>query len=227
MAHDDEKQAVARASLRFVRDGDTVGLGSGSTATYAVRFLGERVQAGLKIVGIPTSNQTKELAASLGIPLSSLDRTAEIDVTIDGADEVDPQLSLIKGGGGALLHEKIVASASRRLVIIVDSSKQVARLGNFPVPLEVITFAQALVRRKVEALGASVKVRLNANGSAFLTDEGHHILDCHFSAIPDVSALARRLSDMPGIVEHGLFVDMATTVLVAEGKEIIELHRDS
>lgn len=226
MAHEDEKQAVARASLRFVRDGATVGLGSGSTATYAVRFLGERVQAGLKIVGIPTSNQTKELAANLGIPLSSLDRTPEIDVTIDGADEVDPHLSLIKGGGGALLHEKIVASASRHLVIIVDSSKQVAKLGRFPVPLEVITFAQPLVRRKVEALGALVTLRLNGNGTPFLTDEGHHILDCHFSALADVPSLAQQLSDMPGIVEHGLFVDMATTVLVGKGKEIVELHRD-
>jgi len=226
MAHDDEKQLVARASLQFVRNGETVGLGSGSTATYAVRFLGERVQAGLKIVGIPTSNQTKELATSLGIPLSSLDKTTEIDVTIDGADEVDAQLSLIKGGGGALLHEKIVASASRRLVIIADSSKQVAKLGKFPVPLEVITFAQPLVRRKVEALGALVKLRLNADGAPFLTDEGHHILDCHFSAIPDVPALARQLSDMPGIVEHGLFVGMATTVLVGKGKEIIELRRE-
>jgi ribose 5-phosphate isomerase A len=226
MTHDDEKKAAARASVSFVRDGDTVGLGSGSTATYAVRFLGERVQAGLKIVGIPTSNQTKELATSLGIPLSSLDRTPEIDVTIDGADEVDPHLSLIKGGGGALLHEKIVASASRRLVIIVDSTKQVARLGKFPVPLEVITFAQPLVRRRVEALGADVRLRLNADNSPFLTDEGHHILDCQFSTIPDVPALARQLSDMPGIVEHGLFVGMATTVLVGKGKEIIELHRD-
>jgi ribose 5-phosphate isomerase A len=226
MANDDEKQVVARASLHFVRDGDRVGLGSGSTATYAVRFLGERVHAGLKIVGVPTSNQTKELAASLGIPLSSLEKTPELDVTIDGADEVDPQLSLIKGGGGALLHEKIVASASRRLVIIADSSKQVARLGKFPVPLEVITFAQPLVKRKVEALGASVTLRLDAKGTPFVTDEGHHILDCHFSAIPDVPALARQLSDMPGIVEHGLFVDMATTVLVGKGKEVIELRRE-
>jgi ribose 5-phosphate isomerase A len=227
MANDNEKQAVARESLRFVRDGYTVGLGSGSTATYAVEFLGERVQAGLKILGIPTSNQTKELAASLGLPLSTLERTPSIDVTIDGADEVDPQLSLIKGGGGALLHEKIVASASRQLVIIADSSKQVAVLGKFPVPLEVITFAQPLVRRKVEALGAEVTLRMRADDTPYLTDEGHHILDCHFSAIPDVPALARQLSDMPGIVEHGLFVNMATTVLLAKGTEIIELHREA
>lgn len=225
MAHDDEKQAVARASLRFVRDGDIVGLGSGSTAAYAVRFLAERVQAGLKIVGIPTSNETRKLAASLGIQLTSLDKTPEIDVTIDGADEVDPQLSLIKGGGGALLYEKIVASASRRLVIIADSSKQVLTLGKFPVPMEVITFAQPLVRRKVEALGALVTLRL-AGDAPFLTDEGHHILDCNFGAIQDVAGLARKLSDMPGIVEHGLFVGMASVVLIAQGKEVVELHRD-
>jgi ribose 5-phosphate isomerase A len=208
-----------------VRDGDIVELGSGSTATYAVRFLGERVQAGLKIVGIPTSNGTRELAASLSIPLTSLDKVPEIDVTIDGADEVDRHLSLIKGGGGALLHEKIVASASRRLVIIVDSSKEVVTLGKFPVPMEVITFAQPLVKRKVEALGASVKLRL-AGDKPFLTDEGHHILDCNFGTIPDVAALARELSDMPGIVEHGLFVGMANVVLIARGNEVVELHGD-
>lgn len=224
MAHEDEKQLAAQASLRFVRDGDTVGLGSGSTATYAIRFLGERVRAGLKIVGIPTSNHTKELAASLGIPLTSLDKTPHIDVTIDGADEIDPQLSLIKGGGGALLHEKIVASASRRLVIIADSSKQVAVLGKFPVPMEVITFAQPLVKRRVEALGAQVTLRLGGS-TPFLTDEGHHILDCNFGPLPDAPALARTLSDMPGIVEHGLFVRMANVVLIGKGREVVELHR--
>jgi len=224
MAHEDEKQLAAQASLRFVRDGDIVGLGSGSTATFAIRFLGERVRAGLQIVGIPTSNHTTELAASLGIPLTSLDKTPQIDVTIDGADEIDPQLSLIKGGGGALLHEKIVASASRRLVIIADSSKQVPVLGKFPVPMEVITFAQPLVRRRVEALGASVRLRM-AGDTPFLTDEGHHILDCDFGPIPDAPALARTLSDMPGIVEHGLFVRMANVVLIGRGKEVVELHR--
>jgi ribose 5-phosphate isomerase A len=135
MAHDQEKEAAARASLRFVRDGDIVGLGSGSTAAYAVRLLGERVRAGLKIRGIPTSSQTRELAASLGIPLTTFDEVQEIDVTIDGADEVDPQLCLTKGGGGALLREKIVASASRQVVIIADSSKQVPMLGKFPLPI--------------------------------------------------------------------------------------------
>jgi ribose 5-phosphate isomerase A len=208
-----------------VDDGDIVGLGSGSTAAYAVRFLAERVQAGLRIAGIPTSNGTKELAASLGIPLTTLDKVQEIDVTIDGADEVDRHLSLIKGGGGALLHEKIVAAGSQRLVIIVDSSKEVPMLGKVPVPMEVITFAQPLVKRKVEALGASVKLRLAGN-RPFLTDEGHHILDCDFGTIRDVPALARKLSDMPGIVEHGLFVGMANVVLIARGQEVVELHGD-
>ena len=145
MANDNEKEAAARASLRFVRDGDIVGLGTGTTATYAVHFLGERVKAGLKIRGIPTSIHTQELAARLGIPLTTLDEVQEIDITIDGADEFDPELRLIKGGGGALLREKIVASATKKLVIIADSSKQVPMLGKFPVPVEVIKFAEALV----------------------------------------------------------------------------------
>src|ERR1700752_2420276 len=167
-SQDQEKQIAARAAVELVEAGSIVGLGSGSTATYAVRFLAQRVRAGLKIVGIPTSKQTRELAASIGIPLTTFDKTLQIDITIDGADEVDPQLSLIKGGGGALLHEKIVASVSRQLVIIVDSSKQVAVLGNFPVPVEVITFAQPLVKRKVEALGASVNLRM-ADDKPYLT----------------------------------------------------------
>jgi ribose 5-phosphate isomerase A len=226
MANESEKQAAARASLRFVRDGHIVGLGSGSTASYAVQFLGERVQAGLKITGIPSSNKTRDLATSLGIPLTTLDKTPQIDVNIDGADEFDPHLSLIKGGGGALLHEKIVASASRLFVVITDSSKQVTTLGKFPVPLEVISFAQSLVRRRVEALGASVTLRMSGN-NPYLTDEGHHILDCHFGTISDVPALARKLSDMTGIVEHGLFVGMASVVLVGKGSEVIELHSDN
>jgi ribose 5-phosphate isomerase A len=225
MAHDQEKEAAARASLRFVRDGDIVGLGSGSTAAYAVRLLGERVRAGLKIRGIPTSSQTRELATSLGIPLTTFDEVQEINVTIDGADEVDPQLCLTKGGGGALLREKIVASASRQLVIIADSSKQVPMLGKFPLPIEVIAFAQPVVKKKIEALGASVKLR-QSNGSPFVTDEGHHILDCSFGQIPDPPALARRLSDMPGVVEHGLFINMASVVLIARGQEVTELRRE-
>lgn len=224
MAHDLEKDAAAHASLGFVRDGDLVGLGSGSTATFAIELLAEHVRAGLKVRGIPTSRATAELANRLGIPLSNFDEIQEIDVTIDGADEVDPQLRLIKGGGGALLHEKVVASASRQLVIVADSTKEVPVLGKFPLPVEVIAFAQSLVKKEIEALGASAELRL-LNGRPFVTDEGHHILDCHFGQIPDPAALARKLSDTPGVVEHGLFIGMASVVLVARGHEVIELRR--
>jgi ribose 5-phosphate isomerase A len=221
-----EKEAAARASLRFVHDGNVVGLGTGSTAAYAVRFLGDQVRAGLKIRGIPTSVHTRDLAASLGIPLTTLDECQQIDVDIDGADEFDPQLNLIKGGGGALLREKIIASASRQVVIIADSSKQAAVLGKFPLPVEVIPFAQPLVAKRITALGASVKLRQDAKGNPFVTDEGHHILDCSFGKIPDPPALARILSDMPGVVEHGLFINLASVVLVAKGENVTELRRN-
>ena len=225
MANGDEKQAAARASLRFVHDGNVVGLGTGSTAAYAVRFLAERVRAGVKIRGIPTSSQTAELAKNAGIPLATLDVVQQIDVTIDGTDEFDPQLNLIKGGGGALLREKIVASASRLVVIIADSSKQVPVLGKFPLPVEVIPFAQALIMKRIEALGANVELRQLAEGKPFSTDEGHHILDCYFGQISDPAALARKLEAMPGLVEHGLFIGMADLVLVAKGGEVQELRR--
>jgi ribose 5-phosphate isomerase A len=225
MAKDEEKQAAARASLRFVNDGNVVGLGTGSTSAHAVRFLAERVRTGLKIRGIPTSTATRELATSGGIPLTSFDEVQQIDVDIDGADEFDPQLNLIKGGGGALLREKIVASASKLLVIIVDSSKQVPMLGKFPLPVEVIPFAQALIKREIEALGAKVKVRQSAGGAPFVTDEGHHLLDCSFGQIRDPAGLARRLETTPGVVEHGLFLGMANVVLLAKGGEVQELRR--
>jgi ribose 5-phosphate isomerase A len=225
MANDLEKEAAARASLRFVRDGDVVGLGTGSTATYAVHFLGERVQGGLKIRGISTSIHTQELAAKLGIPLTTLDEVQTIDVTIDGADEVDPELRLIKGGGGALLREKIVASATRKVVIIADSSKQVPVLGRFPVPVEVIKFAEALVAGKIAALGAAVKTRVDSSGKKYITDEGNHILDCNFGQIPDPPTLADKLEAIPGVVEHGLFIGMASVVLIGKGDKVLELHR--
>lgn len=224
MANDQEKEAAARASLRFVKDGDIVGLGTGSTAVYLVRFLGERVQAGLKIRGIPTSVRTAELATSLGIPLTTLDEVQEIDVAIDGADEIGPGLQLIKGGGGALLREKIVASASRNFVVIADSSKQVATLGKFPVPVEVIKFAEALVAKKIAALGAAVTVRKDSSGKVFVTDEGNHILDCRFGKIADPPALARQLETTPGVVEHGLFIGMTSVALIAKGDQVLEVQ---
>src|SRR5256884_5967082 len=226
MAQDQEKKAAARASLAFVRDGDIVGLGSGSTAEYAIRLLGERVQAGLKIRGIPTSQRTKELAESLGIPLTTLQEFPDIDVTVDGADEIDPELQLIKGGGGALLREKIVASASKRMVVIADSSKRVQVLGKFPLPVEVIAMAEPLLLKKIAALGASVKLRQYPYGNPFGTDEGHPITDCHFGEIPDPRALARQLDSVPGVVEHGLFIGMATVALIGKGDDVVEFRRN-
>jgi len=225
MANSQEKEAAARASLRFIRDGQVVGLGTGSTAAYAVRFIGERVRDGLKIRGIPTSVHTQELATSLGIPLTTLEEFEQIDVTIDGADEVDAQLNLIKGGGGALLREKIIASVSRQLVIIGDSSKRVSVLGRFPLPVEIIPFARPLIAKRISALGGTPKLRQDARGSPFITDEGHHILDCEFGSIPDPPALARQLEAMPGVVEHGLFIGMASVVLIAKGGDVEELKR--
>jgi ribose 5-phosphate isomerase A len=225
MANDQEKEAAARASLRFVKDGQVVGLGTGSTAAYFIRLLAEEVKRGLRVRGIPTSDRSRELAENLGIPLTTLDECQEIAVTVDGADEVDPQLRLIKGGGGAMLREKIVASATKQLVIVADASKQVPMLGKFPLPVEVIRFAQALVAKRITALGAAVSVRTNADGTPYVTDENNYILDCRFGQIRDADTLARELSEMPGVVEHGLFIGMASVVLFARGIEIVELRR--
>lgn len=225
MSSDQEKQVAARASLKFIREGDIVGLGTGSTAAHFIRFLGERVKAGLKVRGVPTSVDSQRLAQACGIPLITLDEIAHIDVDVDGADEFDSQLRLIKGGGGALLREKIVASVSRKFIVIADSGKQVATLGKFPLPVEVIPFAQSVLTRRISGLGATVKLRQTAQGNPFKTDEGHHILDCHFGQIPDPPALARTLSDMPGVVEHGLFINLATLVLVGKGDNVEEFSK--
>src|ERR1700756_2168868 len=225
MANDQEKEAAARASLRFVKDGQVVGRGTGSTATYFIKLLGEQVKNGLHVRGIPTSDRSRELAESLGIPLTTLDECQEIAVTVDGADEVDPQLRLIKGGGGAALREKIVASATKQLVIVADEAKEGPVLGKFPLPVEVIRFAQALVAKRIRELGADVQLRTGADGKPFVTDEHNHILDCRFGQIPDPDGLARKLSDMPGVVEHGLFIGMASVALFARGREIVELRR--
>lgn len=225
MANDQEKEAAARASLNFIRDGQVVGLGTGSTAAFFIKLLAERVRDGLRIRGIPTSIRSKELASSLDIPLTTLDECQEIAVTVDGADEVDPEMRLIKGGGGALLREKIVASATKQLVIVADASKQVECLGKFPLPVEVIKFAESLVAHRISAMGADVKIRTGDDGKPFLTDENNHILDCHFGEIRDPDTLARTLSEMPGVVEHGLFIGMASVVLFARGSEIVEMKR--
>jgi ribose 5-phosphate isomerase A len=227
MANQNEKELAGRAAAELVVSGNIVGLGTGSTAYFAVVALGERVKSGLRIIGIPTSVATAELARAIGIPLSTLDEHPEIDITIDGADEVDPQLRLIKGGGGALLREKIIASASKRMVVVADSTKLVPALGKFPLPVEIIPFASAVLAKKITALGASCKLRTRADGTAFITDEGHHILDCSFGRIADPPALARALNEMPGVVEHGLFIGIAKLALVGKGSAVAEIRPES
>jgi ribose 5-phosphate isomerase A len=224
MANEEEKEAAGRAAAKLVRDSDIVGLGTGSTAYFAVVALGERVKAGLKIIGIPTSVHTADLARAVGIPLTTLDEHPEIDITIDGADEVDPKLNLIKGGGGALTREKVVASASKKMVVVADSGKIVRVLGKFPLPVEVIAFARTVVERKIVALGGSPKLRVKADGSPFVTDNGNEILDCSFGKIADPPALARSLSDIPGVVEHGLFIGLAKLVVVGRGTSVEEIR---
>ncbi len=222
-----EKQAAARAAVQLVQSGSVVGLGSGSTASLAIRFLAERVRSGLKMVGIPTSLATKTLAEQLGIPLTTLDESPAIDIDIDGADEIDPHLNLIKGGGGAMLREKVIASASKRFVVVAESVKLVPQLGRFPLPVEVISFAEALVKRRIEALGAKVTLRKHQDQSVYVTDEGHHILDCSFSEIADPAALNAKLHEIPGVVEHGLFIGMAEIAFVGKGNDaqVVQVRR--
>jgi len=205
--------------MRFVRDGQVLGLGSGSTADYAIRQIGELVRSGLKIIGIPASFRSRDLAAESGIPLATL------DLTIDGADEVSPSLHLIKGGGGALLMEKIIASVSKQFVVIGDHTKQVSFLGRAPVPVEIIPQAQAPLARKLTTMGAFVQLRQYTFGNPYVTEEGHQILDCLFNEIPDPEELGHKLDSIPGVVEHGLFVGMANVVLIAKDTEVIELTR--
>jgi ribose 5-phosphate isomerase A len=220
-----EKQAAARAAVQLIESGSVVGLGSGSTATFAIQFLAERVRAGLKIVGIPTSQNTKHLAEKLRIPLTTLEENPVIDVDIDGADEIDPQLNLIKGGGGALLREKVIASASRRFIVVAESVKLVPHLGKFPLPVEVIPFAEPLIKARIEALDASVSLRRDAQGSPYVTDEGHHIFDCSFGEIADPAALDAKLHAIPGVMEHGLFVGMAETGFVGKDGGVVQVKR--
>jgi len=224
MANENEKELVGRAAAELVRDGDVVGLGTGSTAYFTIVALGERVKAGLKIVGIPTSVKTADLARSVGIPLTTLDEHPEIDITIDGADEADPKLCLTKGGGGALLREKVLAFASRKMVVIADSAKMVPVLGKFPLPVEIIAFARAVVEKKIVSLGGSAKLRTKPDGSPYITDNGNQILDCSFGKIADPPALARSLSNIPGIVEHGLFIGLASVALVGRGDRVEEVR---
>lgn len=222
---DQEKRRAAAYSLRFIESGMAVGLGSGSTASHFISSLGERVTDGLRIRAIPTSEKSGDLARKAGIEITDFSQIDRLDVTVDGADEIDPRLNLIKGGGGALLHEKIVASATDRLVIIGDSRKPVATLGAFPLPVEVVPFGHELALRRIRELGPSVKLRTLPSGGPFLTAENNYILDCSFGRIDDLEDLSDRLEKIAGVVEHGLFLQMAATVVIARGDEIEVEHR--
>jgi ribose 5-phosphate isomerase A len=225
-----QKRAAAARALEFVRPGMRLGLGTGSTAKHFVELLAEQVKTGLDVVAVPTSEATRALADRLGVTLTTLDETPELDLTVDGADEIAPDLTLIKGGGGALLREKIVAAASAKMIVIADESKWVSTLGRFPLPVEIATFGVTATRRAVEAvtdaLGcpAAARIRKGADGHAFVTDGGHWLLDAPLQRIADPNALAARLSAIPGVMEHGLFIDLAWTAIVAgpDGVRLIE-----
>jgi ribose 5-phosphate isomerase A len=221
------KKEASLQALEFVQDGMTLGLGSGSTVKFFIEALGERVQKGLKITGVPTSNETARLASELGIPLLELSAKRKLDLTIDGADQVEVStLNLIKGLGGALLREKLVAVHSSRMLVIVDESKLVDRLGGkCPVPVEVVPFAWQTTAERLEYLGAEPHLRLASDGQALITDGGHHILDCHFASIEDAKALAAQLKSVVGVIETGLFIGVASTIIAAKQDGIVRLDR--
>jgi ribose 5-phosphate isomerase A len=226
-----KRQAAARA-LEEVRDGMKLGLGTGSTARHFVELLGEKVRAGMKVIGVPTSEATRADAVRCGIALTTLDDIDRLDLTVDGADEIDPKLNLIKGAGGALLREKIVAAASDRMIVIADDTKWVDVLGRFPLPVEVIPFGLAATRRAIAdafakcGVSGQMVVRKGKDGHVFVTDGGHWIVDAHLGRIRDASRLAGLLSAIPGVVEHGLFIGLASTAILAGGQgiRVIERH---
>lgn len=226
------KQMAAARAIDEVQDGMVLGLGTGSTAARFVDLVGQRVREGLKVVCVPTSEATREQAERLGIPLATLDEQPFVNLTVDGADELDADLRLIKGGGGALLYEKIVATASDRMLVIADVSKRVATLGRFPLPIEVVQFGVTATRAMIEALAEDVgcqgdiKLRLAADGGPFITDSGNFILDCAFGAIGDPEGLDEALKYVPGVVENGLFLGIADAAILAGPEGIVVLERD-
>jgi ribose 5-phosphate isomerase A len=227
---DELKKAAALAALDHVEGGMRLGLGTGSTAAHFIAGLGERVRKGLDVVCVPTSEATRQQAEDLGIALTTLDETPDLDLTVDGADEVDGNLDLIKGGGGALLREKIVAFSSRRMIVIADSSKQVGVLGKYPLPVEVVPFGWRATEQKLDQAarraGAEGPVTLRVkDAKPFVTDSGNFILDCAFGSIPDPGKLAAALSAIPGVIEHGLFIGMADLAIIAGPAGIATLTR--
>ena len=223
MTQDEAKALVAKRAVEFVEDGMRVGLGTGTTSVMFIKALGEKVKAGLKIRCVASSDASHNLAASLGMDVTTLPELPELDIYIDGADEVAPGLALIKGGGGALLREKIVASATKRFIVVADSTKVVKVLGKFPLPVEVIKMALPLVSNKLAALGLNPTQRLKADGSPYLTDENNYILTCNCHQIPDPAATAAAIRNIVGVVEHGLFLHMASLALIAGDGGVTEL----
>jgi ribose 5-phosphate isomerase A len=225
-AQDSDKRAAAAHAVSLVSAGMRLGLGSGSTAAHFVDLLAERVRSGLDIVCVPTSEATRLQGERQGLRLATLDEVPRLDLTVDGADEIDRELRLIKGGGGALLREKIVAYASTRMIVIADRSKLVGELGAFPLPIEVVPFGLSATRKAIEAeasrlrLAGSVALRNGPGSQPYLTDGGHYILDAAFGAIGDPVALSSRLGDIPGIVEHGLFLGLAHGAIIAGGGDL-------
>ncbi len=227
----DLKESAALTALEYVRDGMAIGLGTGSTAAKFVEALSYKVAAGMNVICVPTSDATQELAQTLGIPLTTLDEVPHLNLTVDGADEIDDQLRLIKGGGGALLREKIVATASDRMLVIADGSKLVPILGQFPLPIEVVPFGLSATFRLVEAMAVEagcqgqIALRKVGSGDPFITDEGNYILDCHFGRIAEPEVLAFALLRVPGVVEHGLFLGIADLAIVAKPSGVEVLRR--
>lgn len=223
--HSEMKLRAAQRALQFVEPGMTVGLGSGSTATLWIKLVGEQVRDhGLKIRAIASSDASETLGRSYGIPFVNFEECRSLDLTVDGADEIAPGLALIKGGGGKLLREKIVASASRRFVIVADDSKRVEKLGRFPLPVEVIPMAAPLVGDSLGTLGLTPTTRVNADGTHYITDEGNLILDCTGALIENPTELAARLNAIVGVVEHGLFLNMASLAIIAGPDKVSEIH---
>ena len=232
MTADDWKQQAAERALTLVEDGMTLGLGTGSTAARFVDLVGQKVKAGLRVRCVPTSEATRVQAERLGIALITLDQQPFLDLTVDGADELDSELRLIKGGGGALLIEKIVATASGRMVVIADASKQVDTLGRFPLPVEIVRFGFGATRNMIEVLAADagcrgeIKQRMRPDGQPFVTDSGNFILDCAFGRIEEPEALDEALKLIPGVVENGLFLGIADAAIVAGPDGVVMLERD-
>ncbi len=232
MSVDTWKQQAAERAIALVEDGMSLGLGTGSTAARFVDLVGKRVKEGLKVRCVPTSEATRVQAERLGIPLISLDEHPFLDLTVDGADEFDAELRLLKGGGGALLREKIVAAASARMVVVADHSKQVAILGKFPLPVEVVRFGLAATRGMIEVLASDagcegeITLRAGKDGQPFLTDGGNHIFDCAFGRIEDPEGLDEALRLIPGVVENGLFLGIADAAIVAGPDGVVMLERD-